>query len=342
MATSRWRAGLPTLQALCLHPSWRPPRDLPPPLARPSPLAAPTPSRGTGSLGRLVPMKAAHLLDPRRVHGLHGLVELQEGPAHWKRGGAVYRGVDTGVWRTARETGWPRAMPELQGSSAGARVTEPLGKGGDPPNTHMDSFLWPETRTPGVWIPRGPRVQRPRAPAVSGHSPPPASKLGVPCRMTKCRKSGAVFIFTVPDRSPLRNCTYLQSGGGSGSAVPSRRCPCAGRFPGSGRGPSPHHSERSGPRHPRVTLGATARARHPSRIPECPTLQAAPPLSPSPEPHGARPRGCHGPPTGEEMLRPHLPPHMKTLDGLPAANGQRAHGQADMVLTRWRSLWGVQ
>lgn len=28
--------------------------------------------------------------------------------------------------------------------------------------------------------------------------------------MTKCRNRGAAFIFTVPDRSPLRNCTYLR------------------------------------------------------------------------------------------------------------------------------------
>lgn len=28
--------------------------------------------------------------------------------------------------------------------------------------------------------------------------------------MTKCRNSGEAFIFTVPDKSPLRNCTYLQ------------------------------------------------------------------------------------------------------------------------------------
>lgn len=40
--------------------------------------------------------------------------------------------------------------------------------------------------------------------------PPPVSKLGAPCRMTKCRNKGEAFIFTAPDRSPLRNCTYLQ------------------------------------------------------------------------------------------------------------------------------------
>lgn len=41
--------------------------------------------------------------------------------------------------------------------------------------------------------------------------PPPASKLGIPWRITQCRKSGVVFIFTDPDRRPLRNCTYLKS-----------------------------------------------------------------------------------------------------------------------------------
>lgn len=35
--------------------------------------------------------------------------------------------------------------------------------------------------------------------------------------MTKCRKSGEAFIFTVPDRSPLRNCTYLQRTAAQGS-----------------------------------------------------------------------------------------------------------------------------
>lgn len=28
--------------------------------------------------------------------------------------------------------------------------------------------------------------------------------------MTKCRNKGEAFIFIAPDRSPLRNCTYLQ------------------------------------------------------------------------------------------------------------------------------------
>lgn len=39
--------------------------------------------------------------------------------------------------------------------------------------------------------------------------PPPVSKLGAPCRMTKCRNKGEAFIFIAPDSSPLRNCTYL-------------------------------------------------------------------------------------------------------------------------------------
>lgn len=34
--------------------------------------------------------------------------------------------------------------------------------------------------------------------------------------MTKCRNRGEAFIFTVPDRSPLRNCTYLRRAASSG------------------------------------------------------------------------------------------------------------------------------
>lgn len=78
-----------------------------------------------------------------------------------------------------------------------------------------------------------PRRQGVPAPAQRGHSPPPVSKLGVPCRMTKCRKRGEAFIFTVPDNSPLRNWTYLQAQAVSGSGAP--RGPASGDGRGLGR-----------------------------------------------------------------------------------------------------------
>lgn len=131
---------------------------LPPRRALPSPQVwASTPLHGAKTAAGLggrpgpfppAPRKQPHLLDPRRVHGLHGLVELQKGPARCKTGNRLLKGQ--------------------------------------------------------------PWAANPLSPPQARHSPPPESKLGVPCRMTKCRNRGEAFIFTVPDRSPLRNCTYLQ------------------------------------------------------------------------------------------------------------------------------------
>lgn len=88
---------------------------------------------------------------------------------------------------------------------------------------HSDGFVQSETRRaedriPGVAHSGGKgrllccsrRTGRKSGDKLRGrYSPPPVSKLGMPWRMTKCRKRGEAFIFTVPDRSPLRNCTYL-------------------------------------------------------------------------------------------------------------------------------------
>lgn len=115
-------------------------------------------------------------------------------------------------------------------------------------------------------------------------SPPPASKLGVPCRMTKCRKSGEAFIFTVPDRSPLRNCTYLQRtaaqgshGGPHGSELTRghMRRETEPAVLGRWEGTQPHwrHPGRAPP--PSLTLANTARARDPVRIPGHPQLHVA-------------------------------------------------------------------
>lgn len=73
--------------------------------------------------------------------------------------------------------------------------------------------------------------------------------------MTKCRNSGEAFIFTVPDRSPLRNCTYLQRTAAQGShgrphgsdptrATHAQRPEPA--FPGAGRRPSPTTHSQAG------------------------------------------------------------------------------------------------
>lgn len=120
--------------------------------------------------------------------------------------------------------------------------------------------------------------------AVCGSSPPPASKLGVPCRMTKCRKSGEAFIFTVPDRSPLRNCTYLQRTAAQGShGGPHGSEPAQGHarretepaVPGCREGTQPHCPHPGMTRPPSPTLESTARARDPARIPGHPQLREA-------------------------------------------------------------------
>lgn len=82
------------------HPPMAP--LLSPPLGSPG-FTPPTPPKGEaawsrpfpGSLG--VPRGQRHLLDPRRVHGLHGLVELQEGPAHWNIDRVSYKHTELGA-----------------------------------------------------------------------------------------------------------------------------------------------------------------------------------------------------------------------------------------------------
>lgn len=106
-----------------------------------------------------------------------------------------------------RRTSSPRRAPRAVSAPWGAAQGRATG-GGMP-----GSSLGPRAPPGGSTGPSGPGSGTGQQ--ACRHSPPPASKLGVPCRMTKCRKSGEAFIFTVPDRSPLRNCTYLPRHSGS-------------------------------------------------------------------------------------------------------------------------------